>query len=212
MTQQVTVFGANGRVGRRVVAEALRRGYTVVAFIHSGSQFATNDLLRVVQGDIYNADDVNRALDGSAAVVSALGSWGAPRKDILTAGMMNIIPAMQHRGIQTVVSLTGADARAPGDKIGIVHRVVHVVLMVAAQKVLVDGEHHIALLDHSGLDWTVLRSPVMRPKADTAHHYAFNKNRPMPWRLISYDTVAVAMVNALEDRTWSKTAPYITKR
>lgn len=211
MAEQLTVFGANGRVGRRVAAEALARGYSVVAFVHSRSQLATHDNLRIVQGDIYNPADVARALEGSTAVVSALGSWSTAAKDILTAGMTTIIPAMRRSGVATIISLTGADARSPGDKRSIIHNLMHAFLMVIAPKIMVDGEQHITLLADSSLDWTVLRSPIMKPKAG-AGRYALSDTRPLPWQLISYDTVALAMVNALQDRTWSKAAPYVTKR
>lgn len=208
MTQQVTVFGANGRVGRRVVAELLQRGDTVVAFVHSKTDLPPSDRLEVIYGDIYNPADVERALAGSRAVVSALGSWGTPGKDILTVGMTNIIPAMQHVGARTIVSLTGADARAPGDTLSLVHRLMHAFLMIVAPKIMMDGEQHITLLADSRLDWTVVRSPVMVNK--TTNKYQLGRRRPQPWRTIAYDLVAQAMVNSLQDRTWSRAAPYIT--
>lgn len=208
MTQQVTVFGANGRVGRRVVAEALRRGYEVVAFVHSKTDLVPSEQLRIVRGDIYNSDDVDRALVGSTAVISALGSWGTSRKDILTVGMTHVLPAMQRQGVSTIVSLTGADARAPGDTLGVIHRLMHAFLMGVAPKIMVDGEQHIALLAESGLDWTVFRSPVMH--AGKSGRYALTQKRPLPWQTIAYDSVALAMVNSLQDRTWSKAAPYIS--
>ena len=207
MTQQVTVFGANGRVGRRVVAELLRRGNTVVAFVHSKTDLSPSDQLQIIYGDIYNPADVERALAESTAVVSALGSWGTPRKDILTVGMTHIIPAMKHVGVSTIVSLTGADARAPGDILGVVHRFMHAFLMIVAPKIMMDGEQHIALLADSGLDWTVIRSPIMVNK--TTSKYQLGRRRPLPWRTIAYGLVAQAMVNSLQDRTWSQAAPYI---
>jgi putative NADH-flavin reductase len=207
MTQQITVFGANGRVGRRVVAELLQRGDRVVAFVHSKTDLTPSNRLQIVSGDIYSPADVERALTGSRVVVSALGSWGTPRKDILTVGMTHIIPAMKRAGSATIVSLTGADARAPGDTFGIVHRLMHALLMVIVPKIMIDGEQHIALLAKSNLDWTVIRSPVMR--SGNSGQYVLTQKRPLPWRTVAYDTVALAIVNSTQDRTWAKAAPYI---
>lgn len=210
MNERITVFGANGRVGCRVVAEALKRGYDVTAFVHNKTNLVESDRLTIVRGDIYNAEDVDRALAGSTAVVSALGSWGTSKKDILTAGMTHIIPAMRRRRISTIISLTGADARAAGDHLSFIHRVTHFFLMFAIRRILVDGEQHIALLEDSGLDWTAVRSPVMVANDKIAERYRLSMKRPAPWRTVAYGSVALAMVNAVQDRTWTRRAPYIT--
>ena len=77
---QITIFGANGKVGSLVVEMALQKGLHVVAFSHGKSLFTPSDNLRIVQGDVYNAADVSSALSGSDVVVSTLGSWGTPKK------------------------------------------------------------------------------------------------------------------------------------
>ncbi len=52
---QVTVFGASGNVGQRVVERLLVDGHEVVAFVHSSAPFAENDKLKVVTGDVHDA-------------------------------------------------------------------------------------------------------------------------------------------------------------
>lgn len=211
MSEQVTVFGANGKVGSRVVAELLKRQYDVVAFVHSNGRLPDDPHLRVYQGDIYDAKSVDEALAGSSIVISALGSWGTPKKDILTAGMTNIIAGMQQRGISRIVSLTGSEARASGDHLGLIHRLMHLLLRVVAGKVLVDGERHIELLSQSRLDWTVIRSPIMTSDAvvpDYKYHLA--TRRPLPWATINRQLVALSIVDSVRDRTWNKQAPFIS--
>ena len=212
MNEQVTVFGANGRVGRLVVAELVNRGYTVVAFVHNRSHFIETPRLRVISGDIYNAQDVEKALDGSSAVISAPGSWGTPMKNILTVGMKHIIPAMKARDLSTIISLAGADARASGDMLEVVHRVSYPFLTAFIGKILADGERHITLLEKSDLDWTVIRSPIMLKRTPNHDRYTLDVRRPFPWQTVPYRLVALAMVNSLQDRTWSKEAPFISWR
>lgn len=209
MTEQVTVFGANGKVGRQVVDEALRRGYHVVAFVHRSSQLESSPQLKIVQGNIYSLEDVDAALEGSDSVISALGSWGAPNKDILTVGMKHIISSMQRRGIRRIVSLTGSEARASGDHLGIIHRLMHLALGVAAGKVLVDGERHIAQLEKSQLDWTVIRSPIMSSAEPNNDQYQLNQKRPYPWVRVSRRLIILAMVDGIHDHTWRHKAPFI---
>lgn len=207
---QITVFGANGKVGSHVVRGLLDRGYTVVAFIHGSHQFSENPNLKIVQGDIYSADDVKRALVGSEVVVSALGSWGTPKKDILTEGMKNIIPAMQDANITRIVSLTGADARVKGDQLSVIHRISRSLLGFVAPKVLHDGEEHIRLLQESALQWTVLRSPVMNERGTPM--YKLSNSRPMPWTTIHRRAVAEALINQINATSELQKCPYLSRK
>lgn len=209
MSQQITVFGANGKVGRLVVEELLLRGHTVVAFVHNDTSMVASDNLRVVQGDIYAPDDVTAALAGSTVVVSTLGSWGTPKKDILATGMKHIIAAMKLHNVHTIVSLTGADARAPGDRLTVIHRLTHLFIGLTAGKILTDGETHIQLLADSGTDWTVIRSPIMRSALPKTDQYGLSSTRPLPWQTIARRLVALAIVDAVEDRTWRQKAPFV---
>lgn len=209
MTEQVTIFGANGAVGRQVVVEAIARGYRVVAFVHRSSQFAASPQLKIVRGDVSTPEDVDAALDGSDGVISVLGSWGTPNKDILTVGMRHIIAGMQRRGIRRVISLTGSEARASGDRLGLIHRAMHLLLSVAAGKVLADGEQHIAQLEKSAVDWTVIRSPIMSSRAPQAAGYRLTMKRSLPWSTVSRRHVAVALLESLHDHTWKQKAPFV---
>lgn len=206
---QVTVFGATGNVGRMVVDALLKSNYTVVAFVRGTSDFPTHPELTIVQGDIYEPLTVARALEGSTVAISTLGSWGTPRKDILTTGMTAIIPVMHKAGIRRIISLTGADARATGDKLGGIHKLMHAALLVMAPKIVRDGEQHIALLEKSGLDWTVIRSPVMSG-ASSVGRGILSAYRPLPWQRISRRFVVRAIVASIDEPEWIKKAPYLS--
>lgn len=206
---QVTVFGASGKVGRLVVEELLSRQHSVVVFVHNHAPFTASNRLKIFKGDIYDAQQVTDALAGSNAVISALGSWGTPTKDVQASAMTNIIPAMQAQGIRRIISLTGHDARAEGDVIDLPHKFSHTMLGLIAGKVLRDGEKHIHLLQQSDLDWTVLRSPVMTPQI--SKDYKLSTSRPLPLAFVPRLAVVEAMADQLlEDCKRNKQSPFIT--
>lgn len=207
---QVTVFGASGKVGRIVVHKLLQTNYSVVAFVHGSSPFENSPNLTVISGDIHNGEDIMKAVHGSGAVISCLGSWGTPTKDILTQGMSQIIPAMRQAGIKRIISLTGADARAKSDQLSLIHRISHLLLSIIGGKVLQDGENHIAQLEQSDLDWTVIRSPVMNEKG--AQGFVLKPKRPMPWRTIHRYAVASSICGQLNDKQYTGQAPYIFRK
>ncbi len=208
---QITVFGATGKVGKLVVAEALSRGHSVIAFVHSSSSLPQNTKLSIVNGDVYNPEAVAEAIKGSDAVISALGSWGTPKKDILKSGMENIIPAMQENKVSRIVSLTGHGANAPGDKFELLHLVSRWMLVLLAPRILHDGEHHIEQLAASKLDWTVIRSSLMEERGNP-NKFRLTLKRPLPLAMIHRKAVATSLVNLAENKNFNKQSPFILRK
>jgi len=193
-----------------VVARALKNGFAVVAFVYGESDFAPNKNLKVISGDVWNPQEVSDALQGSDAVISVLGSWGTPTKDILTSGMITIIPAMNQHKIRRIVTLTGANAFADGDKQNTFNTLTHLLIRRIAKKILEDGEKHIELLKDSGLDWTVLRSPVMNSHGKPERYVVSNK-KPMLWATINRESVARCLVELIIEQSYSNKLPYIKR-
>lgn len=204
---QITVFGASGKVGRLVVGLAVARGYEVVAFVHSTNLFNDKKGVRVVRGDVHDPKCVMEAVEGSQAVISCLGSWHTRGKDILSAAMQAIIPAMERRGIKRIVTLTGAAAFDINDAPPLGQKAAHTLLSTFAGQIVQDGETHIRLLRASKLDWTVIRSPVMTGGAKTT--YQLRTKLPGLFTLISRQTVATSLVDQIEVTESIRQAPII---
>lgn len=207
---KVVVFGANGKVGRLVVAKLLDNGYDVRAYVHSSAPFANDPKLEVVEGDVYDKTSVASAVRGCDAVMSTLGSWGTPKKDILTIAMQHIIPAMKTEGITKIVTLTGAASNAQGDYMSLLHNVGHALFAITAGKILEDGENHLAQLQGSGLDWSTLRSPIMNGSGNPTT-YKLTNQRPADWKTINRQSVALGMIELLESDQYHQQAPFIAR-
>jgi uncharacterized protein YbjT (DUF2867 family) len=190
---QITVFGASGRVGQRVVALALERGHTVRAFAHSRNPFSPHERLQVFRGNVGNQALVDEALRGSQAVISCLGSWGTKNKNILTKGML--------------VTVTGPAAFWSKDKPSLLQRLARVGLLLIAPKILRDSEEHLRLLEASQLDWTCLRSPVMLRHGKPDH--ILKLQLPHPLATIPRAAVAWALVDLAEHVDYRQQAPSI---
>ncbi|TDO35782.1 hypothetical protein EV643_12154 [Kribbella sp. VKM Ac-2527] len=71
---KIAVFGAGGRAGRAVVAEALRRGHQVVPVVRNP---ADHEDLAGVAGDVTSVADVERIAGEADAVVAAVYDPGS---------------------------------------------------------------------------------------------------------------------------------------
>ena len=203
----ITVFGASGKIGRLVVEQLLKDGHTVTVFVHQSSAFVPNEQLKIIKSDVHNAAFVEAAVRGSDAVISTLGSWHTSTKDILSSAMRFIIPAMQQDGIKRIITLTGSGAWAPGDKITLSNKLQHAVFSTVAKSIIRDSEEHLRLLTTSQLDWTCIRSPVMKDGEATG--YRLDAELPKPWERVSRSSVAQAIVDQLQDQRHLQLAPQL---
>lgn len=209
MNMQITVFGASGRVGQQVVNMALAGGYDVVASVHSHNPFEGHNRLKVISGDVNDPKAVKDALDGSQAVISALGSWGTKDKNVLSQGMKAIIPAMESADIKRLITLTGSGAIWSGDKPNFIDKSSHVFIALAARKILLDSEDHFRQLDASSLDWTCIRSPIM--SSGPARGYKLNFKAPSVIERVPREDVVKAIIDQLSDEQFIRSSPHIHK-
>ena len=209
----ITLFGASGRVGQLVLSQLLAKNHSVTAFVHGSAPFEPSKNLTIIKGDIHSDEEVASALQKDDLVISCLGSWGTPNKDILSSAMERIAPAMEARGISRIISLTGSGAFAPNDSPRLLDRINRAMLLLIAPEIVKDSEAHMATLAQSTLEWTVLRSPVMTPEKVRKHPgYKLSRIAPFPLASIARRAVATAMVDQIDDVTWMKQAPHLRRR
>src|SRR4029079_17596611 len=102
---RILVFGASGATGREVVRQALAAGHDVSAFVRNQAKIAIQyPKLRLIQGDVSDADAVRDAVAGQDAVLSTLGVSVALKHDeAVIDGVRNIVAAMQECGVRRLI-------------------------------------------------------------------------------------------------------------
>ncbi len=159
---QITVLGGTGRTGKHVVEQALAAGHSVKVLARSPDKLAIqNPNLTVVKGTLDDTAAIEQAIAGSDAVISALGpSTNKPVLEISQA-MERVIAAMKKEGVRRIVITAGAGVRAPGDEPGLTDKAIVTLLKLLNGNVLKDMSAAVTDVQNSGLDWTVLRGPML---------------------------------------------------
>ncbi|MCA6438674.1 MAG: NAD(P)H-binding protein [Chitinophagaceae bacterium] len=108
---RITVFGATGMVGKRIVQLALHKEIEVVAFGRNVEALIDadnrNKLLTAQKGYIFEAKDVAKSIKGSNIVFSVLGGAFDGADKTRSLGIKNIIAQMEATGIKRIVALGG---------------------------------------------------------------------------------------------------------
>src|SRR5215471_4843891 len=98
------ILGATGGIGRELIDQALRRQHRVTAFVRSPKKLdAFREGLRVIEGDVLDADALSVAMADHDAVLSALGPPGLGLSTITSDGARATVTAMSAAGIHRLI-------------------------------------------------------------------------------------------------------------
>lgn len=207
---RMVVFGAAGKTGRLVVGRALAAGHEVRAFVRDASKLGgEGERLEVMLGDVMDAGRVDEAVADADAVVSALGHTKTSAKDVQTVGTRNIVGAMGRHGVRRLVSLTGAGVRDPKDEPGLFDRAIVTLLGLVQRDVLEDARGHAEVIASSGLEWTVVRAPMLTDGKETGSYNTGYVGRESGTKISRAD-VADFMVRQITDETYLGKSPMVS--
>lgn len=164
---KVLVIGANGATGRAVVQELCARGHAVTAFVRQPRAMGaeTSQSLRIVTGDVMNADDVERAVVGQDAVVVVLGiresalmvrlrGSSGTAMNVRSVGTQNVVRAMHHHGVQRLVVQTTYGIGDTRERLSWMWKAIFRVLL---HPQIEDSERQEQVVCDSGLQWVLVR-------------------------------------------------------
>jgi putative NADH-flavin reductase len=169
---RIAVFGASGRTGRELVAQALARNHTVTAHVREPERFdLTGPGLRVVAGDATDPLTVESAVRGQEAVVCALGPGRTSTEDVCSRSTREIVEAMRRHGVRRLVCVTGAMIGHPRDRlVGWVYPLMARLLPRSQRRVLADRRRQEEIVAQSRLDWTLVRPPRLSNERATGNY------------------------------------------
>jgi putative NADH-flavin reductase len=164
----ITVFGATGRTGKHVVQKALEDGHRVTAFVRDPDKLGqSHEALTLLKGDLFDLDDVEKAVTGANAVVCAIGQSRKAGRNTMTRATEKMVEAMTRQGVKRIVAISTMGAGDSAKHIGFVMRTL---LRTVLRKQVMDHERQEALLRDSGLDWTVVRPGSLQMEPGTGHY------------------------------------------
>ncbi|KAG6441999.1 hypothetical protein O3G_MSEX002122 [Manduca sexta] len=118
--KKIVVFGSTGAIGLCAVEAALKKGFSVRAFVRDPAKLPEDlkSKVEVFEGNVLEPDSVQDAVEGTEGVVIALGTRNnlAPTSD-LSEGTKNIIEAMRAKNVKNVSACISAFLFYEADKV-----------------------------------------------------------------------------------------------
>src|ERR1700751_4573668 len=197
---KLIVLGATGGTGLQIVRQAVKRGHALTALVRSPERLnGFKDRITVRSGDLLNPAELERAIRGNDAVLSAFGPRAPISNvdaDLLQRFALALTSAMPGAGVRRAVVESVAflfkDAVIPP---------AYVLGRLFFSQVVADASAMERTFAESALDWTMVRPPELTDKAFTGKYRVREEHLPFFGFTISRADVADFMIKAVENHS-----------
>lgn len=163
---KIAIFGATGIVGSAITKEALAQGYEVTVLTRDAKKVkTTGSNLTVVEGDVTDRTTVRTILEGQDAVIQSLGIGGKgdgkPTTFVSDANRL-IMEEMKRMNVRRLIAVSVIGA---GDSLFFlpwIYRKMMPVMMKWFTAIIDDKNRMEPMVEHSGLDWTIVRCTTVK--------------------------------------------------
>jgi putative NADH-flavin reductase len=197
---KLIVLGATGGTGLQIVRQAVERGHSVTALVRSPERLnGFKDRITVIPGNLLNASELERAIQGQDAVLSAFGPRAPLSKadaDLLQRFAVALTSAMPRAGVRRAVVESVAflfkDSILPP---------AYVLGRLFFSQVVADASAMERIFAESALDWTMVRPPELTDKTFTGKYRVREGHLPFFGFAISRADVADCMIKTVENHS-----------
>lgn len=211
---KITMFGATGFVGKRLLEMALERQHEVTVLARDPDKLGEyKSRVSCIKGDYFDAESQREALQGSEAVLSCIGPPLGPgrSKSIgkYPAAMNQLLAELVSANITRIITIAGASVPIPDTELPLLAKITRVMMLLIGGQISRDKDEEALHLAHSDLDWTILRPPGI--KAGVRGKFLASESE-LKNLFVNRDQICEFMLDNLSDHTWVRKAPFTGTR
>jgi putative NADH-flavin reductase len=168
--------------------------------------------VKIVQGDLLDPSAVEKALEGSKAVINAAGGLKEPDqyKKFQQIGAI-LVEKMKHHGITRLVNISGAVMNLPNEKLDFKRKLMKVFVRLFFNQMKQAQEGILPMIvNDKEIIWTFVRAAMISGKTGTRKVLA--DDTIMPGTTIMLEDLAMFMVDQITSMEWIKKAPLVASK
>lgn len=205
---KLTVFGASGPTGQRIVDQAVSRGHEVTAVVRSTApESRFPDSVAVVSANVYEGENVEAAIESATVVCNVLRQSKLTPPDYLAVTGRHLLDAMESVGVDRYLTVVPAAVPRDGERTGVVESVATSVFRLLRPTVTADAADHVDDVTGRDLDWTILR--VLRLSEGSTTRQYTTGNIKLGVGSVSYGDVASFLLDCCDREIYVRMQPKI---
>jgi len=197
---KIVVLGATGGTGLEIIRQSVEQGHSVTALVRSPERLRPfQDRITVRRGDLLNSADLQQAVEGQDAVLSAFGPRVPVKKSeahLLEQFAGALTKAMLHTNVRRVVVESVAflfkDSLLPP---------AYLLGRLLFPRTVADASAMEQVFAESELDWTMVRPRELTEKPYTGKYRILEGHLPRFGFKTSRADVADFMINVVANRS-----------
>lgn len=203
---KILILGATGRTGKHLLEYALDKGYEVNVLVRNPEKITSQDKLTIFKGTPINEQDLENAIKGCKAVVSALNisrtsdfPWAKLRtpKTFLSDVMKLVLKTASKDHLNRIVICSAWGVLETRNDIPFWFR-----WMIDNSNIGVaykDHEVQEKIVENSNFPWTIIRPVGLSNSKGKKKIRESMNNDPKPSLMISRRSVAMYMIDSLKN-------------
>jgi putative NADH-flavin reductase len=210
---QITILGSTGPIGKAVVNEALKLRYQVKVLVRNPDKLGElKEKVEIVTGNLLDALSVEKALEGSQAVINLSGAVREPDQiDKFQKIGKILIEKMKQQSITRLINISLAVINLPFEQLDFKRKFLRVfVNLFYKQKKQIQEVVMSIILSDKDIIWTFVRPAMVSNKAGTRKVLADDKK--MPGTTIMLEDLGMFMVEQITSTDWLKKAPLVASQ
>lgn len=207
---QITILGSTGPIGKAFVHEALKLNYQVKVLVRNPDKLGKlKEKVEIVKGNLLDASSVEKALEGSNAVINVSGAVKEPDQlDKFQKIGKILMEKMKQQGIKRLINISLAVIPLPQEELELKRKLLRVfVNLFYKQKKQIQEIVMGIILNDKDIIWTLVRPAMVSGKAGTGKVLADAKK--MPETTIMLEDLGMFMVEQITSVEWIKKAPLV---
>ncbi len=202
------VLGASGGVGSKLLAEGVARGHQITGQTRTAGKITETPSVKVVVGSPTDEAFLRRNLDKHDAAILCIGVDSIGRTTLFSDATRALVAAMQAAKMKRLVAITGIGSGETRGHGGWFYN--RVIFPLFTRNRYADKDRQEALIERSGLDWTIIRPAPFTAHAGNGPLQIVTDIPPgLQLRSISRAEVATFILDILETGAFVREKPFI---
>ena len=211
---KIALLGSTGFVGTVLLKKALLQGYQLKVLARSPEKLGNaKDKVEIIRGDMFDPDALESLVQGVDVVISVAGPSMNGKFDVEkhARATQDLVYAMKNNKVNRLITITGAAAEVPGQKLGFKQSLLRFVLgTLVRPDVIKVKDMELKIIAESSLNWTVLRPPLIGSGKVTGNVAASDSD--MTGMKIDVEDITDFILSLLNTNTWDRKAPVISSQ
>lgn len=200
----MAIIGSTGSTGKELVRLAIEANYIVTVVVRNPDHIQPKKNVTVIKGDVTDLASLEVAIKNADFVISCFGPDDNRKVGtFMSVGVSNIVNACEKNSVKRLVFMSGF-VQADYKEFSLLNKLSVKLLRQYYHESYNDKVIAEANIQNSTLDWVIARASGLGHSQPSGQYKAGIKTKIYPFTMLSYADCAQCLLDAVEEKNWTR--------